>query len=129
GGDDRVPVVDRLLEAFLRGDAFADLGPLILDAVRDDGPAVVLARLGAIELVATARAVLDRPQPAARVEGGCLDIAVAVRPDLRLCIGTPDEGIVFRHTAVRIQAHDLAEVCAQILRLLARFGHGALAES
>src|ERR1044071_1744380 len=43
--DDRVPVVDRLLQALARGDVARDRLARILFAVGDDGPAVVLALL------------------------------------------------------------------------------------
>ena len=59
--DHRIPVVDRLLHAVPLG-AFADLRARVVDAVGDDRPAVVLARLRWFELVAAARAVLHRPQ-------------------------------------------------------------------
>ena len=53
---------------------------------------------------------------------------MTVGPDLRLGIAAADEWIVGRHAAVEIQAHDFAEVAVQILRVHARFGHGALTQ-
>ncbi len=103
-------------------------GPGIFDAVSDDRPAVVQARLRLIQLVAAARAVFDGPQLALRIEGRGLDVAMAVRPDLRLRVAAADEGIVARHAAIRIEAHDLAEVTVQILRMHASFRQRALAE-
>ena len=80
--DDRVPVVDRLLEPLgLR--RLVDRLARILLAVADRRPAVVLAALDEVELVAAARAHLDDPQPVLRVERRREDVAVAERPDLR----------------------------------------------
>ncbi len=47
-----------------------------------------------------------------------LHIAVAVGPDFRLGVLAPDERIVGRSGAVRRDAHDLADVIAEVLRLL-----------
>src|SRR5262249_9777716 len=72
-------------------------------------------------LVAAARAVLVHPQLAARrLDRGALRIAMAVAPNLRLGAAPADERIVGRYRAVRPDAHDLAEVVAEILRLIAK---------
>ena len=68
-----------------------------------------------IQLVAAARAVLDRPQLTARVECGALDVAVTVRPDLRPRPVAADEWIVARDRAVRVDPHDLADRRRQVL--------------
>src|SRR6185436_10245795 len=116
--DDRIPVVHGGLHP-RPGRSHADLRARIVDAVRDDRPAVVLPGLRLVELVAAARPVLHRPQPTLRVEGGRLDVAMAVRPDLGPRACAPDERIVFRNRAVRIDPHDLAERVAEVLRVLA----------
>ena len=54
------------------------------------------------------------------MERQALRIAVAVAPDLRLGAGAADERIVGRHRAVGPDADDLADVIAEILRLVAR---------
>jgi len=61
------------------GDALVDRFAAVLDTVGNLGPAVVVARLRSIELVATVRAVPDGPQFAGlRVMRGILHVAVAV---------------------------------------------------
>ena len=96
----------------------ADLGTRVVDAVADDRPAVVGARFDQIELIAAARTVLDGPDLAAcRIDRERLGIAMPVTPDLGPGISAPDEGIVLRDAAIRIQARHLAEIAAQILRL------------
>src|SRR5690606_42095579 len=66
--DHRIPVVDRLHVA-LRGRGRAgDRVPAILDTVRLHGPAVVLAGADEVELVASARPMLDQPEAVLRVE-------------------------------------------------------------
>src|SRR5207244_6958951 len=74
-----------------------------------------------------ARSMLVLPQLAGHgMEGEALRIAVAVTPDLRL--GRPaDERIVRRRRTIGADADDLAEMVAQILRLVTRgemFTHG-----
>src|SRR5690606_31234497 len=98
-----------------------DLGAeRVVGAVADHGPAVVLALLDEVELVAALRAVLRLPE---RVRLGVpnetLRVAVAVAPDLRQRAGAADERIVVRHGAVVVQADDLALVAAQVLRGMA----------
>ena len=84
GRDRRRPVLDRLLHAGLRR-ALVDLRAAVVDAVADHRPAVVLALLDDVDLVAAARAVLVRPQLAGRrMQRRALHIAVAVAPDFRL---------------------------------------------
>ena len=76
GGRDRGhPVPDRLLHAGLLR-ALVDLGAAVVDAVADHRPAVVLALLDDVDLVAAARPVLVLPQlagrrDAARVPASC----------------------------------------------------------
>src|SRR5262249_36900080 len=97
-----------------------DLGARIVDAVADHRPAVVLAGLRDVDLVAATWAVLVRPQlPGLRMDRGALRIAVAVAPDFRLGARAVDERIARRHRAVRPQPHDLAQMVAEVLRLIA----------
>src|SRR6185436_3379731 len=65
------PIADRLLHAVLAR-AVVDLGAAVIDAEADDRPAVVLALVDDVDLIAAARPVLVLPQLAA---GG-----VAARP-------------------------------------------------
>ena len=117
--DRRHPVLDRLLHAGLVR-ALVDLGAAIVDAVADHRPAVVLAGLRNVDLVAAARAVLVLPQFAGlRMQRRALRVAVAVAPDFRLASGSADERIVRRHRAVGRDAHDLAEMIGEVLRLVA----------
>ena len=52
----------------------------VADAL-DLGPAVVAARLDQVDLVEPVLAELGRPQPARRIPGEPLHVAVPVRPD------------------------------------------------
>src|SRR5581483_7415560 len=121
GGRDRGhPVPERLLHPGLRR-RLVDLRAVIVDAIADHRPAVVLALLDEVDLIAAARAVLLLPQFAAdRMKGEALRVAVAVAPDLRTCALSADERIVLRNAAVRRDAHDLAVVDGEVLRLVAR---------
>src|SRR4030095_14947982 len=93
--DVRIPVVTRLLHAFLLLDAAGDGRALILDAVRDRRPAVVLALARDVALVPAARAVPDFPQfTCRRIQRSRLHVAMAERPDLGPHAFFPDERIV-----------------------------------
>ena len=81
GGERRRPLHHRLLHTRLLG-LVGNRGAVVVDAVGDDGPAVVVAALDAVQLVAAPRAVLGCPEVAGhRVPGHSLDVAVAVAPD------------------------------------------------
>src|SRR4030095_9452336 len=110
-GDRRHRLVDRLLHAWLGG-ALADLGAdAVVDAVRDDRPAVVGAGADDVHLVAALRAVLVRPEHAGLgVQRRALLVAVAEVEFLRLPGGLADERIVLRHAAVVVQADHRARV-------------------
>src|SRR5262249_60665682 len=83
-------------------------------------PALILALLDDVDLVATARPMLVLPQlPGHGVEREALGIAMAVAPDLRLGGRPADEGIVRRDRAIGPDANDLAEIVGKILRLVA----------
>src|SRR5262245_7380757 len=117
--DRRHPVPDRLLHAALLR-ALVDLGAAVVDAVADHRPAVILALLDKVDLVAAARPMLVLPQLSGDgVERKPLGISVAVAPDLWLGRRLADEGIVRRNRAIGPDANDLAEVVAKILRLVA----------
>src|SRR5207302_4875222 len=92
--DRRYPVFDRLLHAgFLR--ALVDLGAVVVDAIADHGPAVVLAGLRNVDLVAAARAMLVLPELAGlRMDRGALRVAMAIAPDFRLGARPAHERIV-----------------------------------
>src|SRR5690625_2060649 len=61
GSDDRIPVVDRLLEPFLLCYALTDFLAAVFDPVGDDGPAALEAGLRPLALVAACRSVLHDP--------------------------------------------------------------------
>src|SRR5262249_59617436 len=104
----------------LVGLALVDLGAVVVDAVADPWPAVILALLDEVDLVAAARPVLVLPQlPGHGVEREPLGIAVAVAPDLGHGGRLADEGIVRRSRAIGPGANDLSEVLCKILRLVA----------
>src|SRR5262245_15498091 len=113
------PVFERLLHALLVR-ALVDPGAAVVDAVADHWPAVILALLDEVDLVAAARPMLVLPQLSGHgVEREALGIAVAVAPDLRLGGRPADEGIVRRNRAIGPDANDLAEIVGKILRLVA----------
>src|SRR5690625_434723 len=128
GSDDRIPVVSRLLEPVLLWYALTALLAAVFDPVGDDGPAVVEAGLGPVELVTACRSVLHDPEPAVAVERGGLDVAVTVAPDLWLGIVFADEGIVFQRLTVAVEAENLAEAAFQVLRLVADLRIGTLTD-
>src|SRR5262249_47081691 len=118
-GDRGHPVLERLLHALLVR-ALVDFGAAVVDAVADHRPAVILALLDQVDLVAAPRPMLVLPQLSGHgVEREPLGIAVAVAPDLRLGGGLAGEGIVRRNGAIGPDANDLAEVIGKILRLVA----------
>src|SRR5690242_4360979 len=104
---------DRRLHAFFR-----PLRDPRLNAVRDDRPAVVMARLDDVDLVASLRAVLRFPELAGdRIPREALRVAVAVAPDRRYRPGTVHEGIVLRHAPIVVHAMDLAGGLRKVLRV------------
>src|SRR5204863_233994 len=67
-----------------------------------------------------ARAVLDFPEIAARgIDRQPLFVAMAVAPYLRLGAIAPDKGIIRRRRAIWRDPDQLAEMIAEILRLVA----------
>src|SRR5262245_49575483 len=113
------PVLERLLHALLVR-ALVNPGAAVVDAVADHRPAVILALLDEVDLVAAARPMLVLPQLSGDgVEREPLGIAVAVAPDLRLGRRLADVGIVRRNRAVGPDADYLAEIVCKILRLVA----------
>src|SRR5690606_7916913 len=89
----------------------------VVHAVADHRPAVVLARLGQVQLVAGARAVFAFPQPAGeRIDCQALHVAVAVTVDFSVRAGAADEGVVGGNAAVQVQPHQLALEHGQVLR-------------
>src|SRR5690606_1353429 len=96
--------------------SLADLGAVVVDAVGDHRPAVVLAGLGVIQFGAATRAVLDGPEPTGhRMHRRALQVAVAVRPDLRHRACATHERIVIWDGAVAVDPHDLADAGGEIL--------------
>src|SRR5262249_24328846 len=116
--DVRRPEVDGLFHAVLGGLVAVDGLAGILAPVADDWKAVVLALRDDRALVAAARAVLARPQPAgARLNRDALHVAEADRVNLGMRAGVSDERVVFRNRAVWIDPQDLPHVARQLLRL------------
>src|SRR5262249_12339388 len=79
--------------------------------------AVIAACLDDVQLVPAPWAKFGLPQLSGFwVDGSALRVTVAIGPDLGHCVLLIDEGIVTGDGAVRIDAHDLAQVVAQVLR-------------
>src|SRR5690606_7159377 len=76
--DHRTPGAARLHVAVRGRGRAGDRIPAILDTVRLHGPAVVLAGADEVELVASARPMLDQPEAVLRVERERLDVPVPV---------------------------------------------------
>src|SRR5712691_1022809 len=116
--DRRHPIPDRLLHAFLLC-ALVNLGAAVVDAEADHRPAVVLAGLQDVDLVAAARSVLVLPDLVGRgMAGEALRVAMSVTPDFGLGARLADERIVGRHRAVGPDADDLAEMVGEVLCLV-----------
>src|SRR4029450_13115862 len=97
------------------------LGAAVVDAIADHRPAVVLALLDQVDLVAAARPMLVLPDLAARrMASEALGVAMAVAPDFRLRALPADERVVRRAGAVGPDADDLADVVAEVLRLVGK---------
>src|SRR5690606_1009471 len=112
-----LPIIERRLSALGSGaQRFGYCSARIVDAVGRQGPAVILACHGDIDLVAAARAVLMSPHfPRPGVQRPALLVSVAVRPDLRARTLCSDKWIVVRHAAVRMQPYQLALQLVQVL--------------
>src|SRR4029079_4003589 len=92
---------------------------VVVDAVRDEGPAVVAARRYHIEFVATLRSVFQCPnQAVAGIADQALRIAVSVAVDFGKRMGTANERIVVRYRSIGGEADDFAAVLEQVLRML-----------
>src|SRR5690606_11692081 len=94
----------------------AHRGAVVVHAVGDARPAVVPAAPYVVDLVATTRAVLGRPDLAGdgvRIEP--LRIAMSVAPDRGVPSRAP-ERIVVRHRTVEVQSMDLPVRAIQFLR-------------
>ncbi|MCY1514139.1 hypothetical protein D9M68_486680 [compost metagenome] len=71
-----------------------------------------------VDLVAALRAVLRHPEAAVGGERRALAVAMAVAPYLGQRARLADEGVVFRHAAVLGDAHHLAVVVVERLRIV-----------
>src|SRR5512144_2331348 len=99
------------------GRRLGDCAAVIVRSPAHHRPSVILPGLRNVELVPAHGAEFGLPQLAGlRVNRGTLWIAVAVGPDLRTRVVAADERIVFGHRAVWVDAHDLAEIVAEVLR-------------
>ena len=125
--DHRVPVVDRLLEPLARRRRALDRTTGVLLPVARQRPAVVLAALEQVQLVAAARAVVDRPEAALAVEGERLHVALADGPDLGARIGAAGERVVGRDRTVGRDPDRLAQVAVEALRIRSHPHVGAFA--
>ena len=95
----------------------ADRRAWIVDAVHDHRPAVILAFLDDVQLVAAARSVIVLPQATgSRIERQAFRAAHAVGPDLGQHARLTDERIVGRRRAIRRDVNDLAEMIVELLR-------------
>ena len=111
GRDGGVPVHDGGLHSFVCGP-----GDTRLEAVRDHGPAVVVAGLQDIQLVAAHRPVLGLPEEAAHgIDREALGIAMAVGPDRRHGAGASHERVVGRHASVVVDTVHLAQRAGEVL--------------
>src|SRR5262245_8821416 len=109
GRDHRIPIVYRLFHPFF-GCAFANLQKRVVGTVGDDGPAVIFPRLRVVQLVTAPSAMFHSPELSGLgMERGGLDVAMAVRPDLRPRPGAVDKRVIAGRRAVRVDAHDFAE--------------------
>src|SRR5690625_6952736 len=72
-----------------------------MQAVGNNGPAVVFPRQGAIDFIAALRAMLAGPQLAGyRMQSSALNIPVPVGPDFRPCSFHVDERVGIRDAAI-----------------------------
>jgi hypothetical protein len=97
-----------------------DRGAAVVDAVTDHRPAIVLALADDVDFIAAARAVLDFPEIAGRgVDRQSLLVAMAKTPDLGPGAIASDKGIVRRRCAIGRDPDQLAQMIAEVLRLVA----------
>ncbi len=116
-GECRRPLDDRRLDAVGVG-PLADDRAVVVDAKRDDRPAVVPALDEEIQLVATARSVLGGPDRAGfRVLRHALNIPVAEREHGAERPVLAGEGVVVRDAAVGPDAEHLARRHRRVLRV------------
>ena len=95
--------------------ALVNLCAVVVDAVADHRPPVVLALLDDVDLIAAARPVLVLPKPAGHgMERETLRIAMARAPDFWLGALPSDEGIVRRHRAIRPDPERFPEMVGKI---------------
>src|SRR5690625_4366126 len=87
----------------------ADPGAGVIHAGAGEGPAIVAARLYAVQLIAALWAVLVLPQlMRVRMKGDALRVAVPERVDVWVRLTVAPERVVIRDGAVPVQAQDLA---------------------
>ncbi len=90
-----------------------------LQALAGDTPAVIVARLDDVDLVAAGGAVLGLPEQAGGgIESQAFGIAVAIGPDRAQRARRGHEGIVLGDGAVIVETMDLAQRRSQVLRHL-----------
>ena len=113
--DGRQPEDRRFLHPF-GPEALGYAHAVVVAAVGDHGPAVVLAGFDRVQLVAALRGVLRGPGLVGlRVEREAHLVAVAHRVDLGLVPRHADERVVVGHAAVEPQAERLAGVAVRVL--------------
>src|SRR5690606_31248830 len=92
---------------------------VIVIALADDRPAVILPSLDDVELIAALRSQLVLPELLrVRIDGEAARVPVPARPHVAPCPGVVDDRVVVRAGSVGIDAYDLAEVEAETLRAL-----------
>ena len=135
GGDEQVILPSRIAVPAVEADAAGRDGGTVgcdgrvgvgralledarLEPHRGKSPAVIVAFVDHIDLVAAGRAMFGFPKIARhRIEGEAFGIAVAETPDRGNRIGDFDEGIVGRDRAVLIDAMDFAQRRGETLRI------------
>ncbi|KAG1258223.1 hypothetical protein G6F65_015650 [Rhizopus arrhizus] len=114
-GDHRRPGHLRRGE-FRTGIVVGNRTAIVVVAIGDDRVAVVGTAHDQVQFVTTGRAHLVCPQLAVGIEGHAEDVAVAQRPYLCGDASLRGERIVGGQAAIIVEADDLAEVAAHVLR-------------
>ena len=95
---------------------WSGIGAVVVVALRPDRPAVIVAALHVVQLVAASRPMLQIPQPAGAVELQAEQVAMAPAPDLVAGRAPVRQRIARRCRAVEIEANDRAQRVRGVLR-------------
>src|SRR5690606_14340627 len=111
-----VVVIDRLFHAFLLLDGISDGVATIFNSIGDDGPAVILAGLDEVHLVAAAGTEFRFPEITRNwMEREALHIAVSIRPNFREGIGPAFKRIAGRRFSICCDTQDFTQCRFEIL--------------